>query len=160
MAKILDNLNNKLVNVGLKPIHPCTIMFYYIPLKGSISYTVLGTQMLTPELYENVKLIIVPKYISLTNACLLNSFVGTSLYLFSRPHLLKTPPKERLAFCVFGSSMFNLGSMLLWALGRTVAPDSTPLRFVIGLSGAAGLLWLATKYVSVIDSQISSKPHK
>ena len=59
-----------------------------------------------------------------------------------------------MCFSIFGSTMFNLGSMLLWALGRTVLPDCSTLRFMIGFAGATGSLIFAKKYVDFIDSQV------
>ena len=53
MSVVLRKVNEKLVNAGLKPIHTCTILFHYMPIKGCISYGVLSTQMFSPEIYEN-----------------------------------------------------------------------------------------------------------
>lgn len=56
----------------------------------------------------------------------------------------------------FGTVMFNLGSMLLWALGRTVVPENAFLRTVIGVGGAAGTLYLGRMYLNYVDSLV---PH-
>lgn len=57
----------------------------------------------------------------------------------------------------FGSVIFNLGSMLLWALGRTVAPDSPALRTLVGVAGAAGALYLGKNYVLYLDSLVKAR---
>lgn len=54
----------------------------------------------------------------------------------------------------FGTVMFNLGSMLLWALGRTVAPENAFLRTAIGVGGAAGTLYLGRMYLNYVDSLV------
>lgn len=57
----------------------------------------------------------------------------------------------------FGSVMFNLGSMLLWALGRTVAPESPVLRTVVGVAGAAGVLYVGKNYVLYLDGLVKDR---
>lgn len=57
----------------------------------------------------------------------------------------------------FGSVMFNLGSMLLWALGRTVAPENSVLRTLMGIAGAAGGLYLGKNYVLYLDSLVKAR---
>ncbi|KAG7176504.1 hypothetical protein Hamer_G027682 [Homarus americanus] len=99
---------------------------------------------------------VIPRYISLTNACLVNTISGTGLYLYSSKHLAQANPKEKLLFCAFGTVMFNLGSMLLWALGRTVAPENQVLRTMIGAASAAGAVYLGRNYVTYLDTHIRS----
>lgn len=57
----------------------------------------------------------------------------------------------------FGSVMFNLGSMLLWALGRTVAPESPVLRTVVGVAGAAAVLYVGKNYVLYLDGLVKDR---
>ena len=52
--------------------------------------------------------------------------------------------------------MFNLGSVLLWALGKTVAPENVVLRAVIGLAGSCGVMYMGKKYITFIDSKVGS----
>lgn len=84
----------------------------------------------------------------------MNSICGTGLYLYSSRHLAQAARKEKLLFCTFGTVMFNLGSMLLWALGRTVAPENPVLRTVMGAAGAAGALYLGRNYVAYLDAHV------
>ncbi|XP_064078211.1 uncharacterized protein LOC135195719 [Macrobrachium nipponense] len=157
----MEKANDLLVKAGLQPVSKSSLLFYYMPMKGVISYTMLASQMLTPELYQDVTIFRffgIPQYISLTNACLVNSLTGTALYLYSRPHLAKAAPKERILFCAFGSTIFNLGSMLAWALGSTVAPGSPALRFLMGVGGAVGRGTVCGKrYIAHVDSQVKIK---
>lgn len=153
MATFPEKVNNALEKAGLQPVSVKSVMGFYMPLKGSLAYVMLSTQMFTPELYENFRFIVIPQYISLTNACLVNSMLGTGLFIHTRPHLASASPKDKVIFCAFGSVMFNLGSMLLWALGRTVAPESPVLRTVFGTAGAVGALYLGKRYVDFVDSK-------
>lgn len=59
-------------------------------------------------------------------------------------------------FSTFGTVMFNLGSMLLWALGRTVAPENSILRTMMGVAGATGAIYLGRSYVVYLDSHNKS----
>jgi len=157
MAHILQKVNEKLVEAGLQPINKDSLLFHYTPMKGAMCYTIIGTQMLNPELWENFNNGIVPRYISLTNACLLNSVTGMSLWLYSRPHMAALNHRDRGIYCVYFAGMFNLGSMLLWALFRTVAPESPALRTIIGGASAVGMVHMGKKHLEYLDSQIKSK---
>ncbi|XP_076038687.1 uncharacterized protein LOC143023905 [Oratosquilla oratoria] len=157
MASVLEKVNTALVKGGLQPINKKTLLYYYAPMDGCFGYGVMSTQMFAPELYENFNFLFIPKYISLTNCCLTSSVVGSSLFLYSRPHMALAAPSDRLAFSVFGSLMFNLGSMLFWALGRTAAPESTAVRLIFGVATSAGALYLGHRYVTYIDSTLAKK---
>ncbi|XP_071542013.1 uncharacterized protein [Panulirus ornatus] len=156
MENFAHKVNSGLVRAGLRPITKENMLFYYMPMKGCASYGILSVQMFNPELFENFKFLMIPQYISLTNACLINALSGTGLYLCSRQHLAQATPKEKLLFCTFGTVMFNLGSMLLWALGRTVAPDNSVLRTMMGAAGATGAIYLGRSYVAYLDSHNKS----
>lgn len=41
---------------------------------------------------------VIPQYISLTNACLVNSMLGTGLFIHTRPHLASASPKDKVIF--------------------------------------------------------------
>ena len=57
-------------------------------------------------------------------------------------------------FSTFGSTIFNLGSMLTWALGNTMAPESSVLRFLMGLGGAVAILYVGKSYLDYVDGQV------
>ncbi|XP_069959514.1 uncharacterized protein [Cherax quadricarinatus] len=154
MATLVDKVNMVLTSSGMRPITRDNLLYYYAPIKGSLSYGVLSVQMFNPELFENFKFLVIPQYISLTNACLVNTISGTGLYLYSSRHLAQATPKEKFIYCTFGTVMFNLGSMLLWALGRTVAPENTVVRTMMGAAGAVGALYIGKNYVAYLDAHV------
>lgn len=157
MSTVLCKVNSGLAKAGMRPITTNNLLYYYTPMKGCVAYSALSIQVFTPELFQNFKFLLVPEYISLTNACLLNTMTGVGLYLYSRPHLAQATSRDKLIYCGFGSVMFNLGSMLLWALGRTVAPESPLLRTAVGAAGAAGALYLGRSYVLYLDSLVKER---
>lgn len=55
MVTFAEKVNNALVKAGMKPVTTENVMAFYMPLKGSVAYVMLSTQMFTPELYENFR---------------------------------------------------------------------------------------------------------
>lgn len=83
---------------------------------------------------------------------------GTTLYLYSRPHLQALPEQKRLALGLTGSALFSLGSVLLWAILRNSLPkDQSLIVNVLGLAGGAAFVKLTTEYFDYLDSTIAKK---
>lgn len=85
--------------------------------------------------------------------------VDTANKVFSYLMLIKCSP----ALSVFGSAVFNLGSVLGWALCRSVLKsaqeEATPplvFRAVLGAVGALGALSLARGYLAHVDTLAES----
>lgn len=55
MATFPEKVNNALEKAGLQPVSVKSVMGFYMPLKGSLAYVMLSTQMFTPELYETFR---------------------------------------------------------------------------------------------------------
>ncbi|KAK7080433.1 hypothetical protein SK128_024852, partial [Halocaridina rubra] len=60
----------------------------------------------------------------------------------------------------FGSIIFNLGSMLTWALVRSAAPESPEVRFLMGIGGAISVMYVGKRYITFVDNQIQVKASK
>ncbi|KAF2362267.1 hypothetical protein FHG87_006971 [Trinorchestia longiramus] len=159
----MEKINSKLEQVGLQPISKQSILYYYIPMKGFTGYVILGSQMLSPEMYSNFHYLFIPRIVSLTNACLGTSILGSGLYISSRKHMQLLPVKQNIMYSVFGSSMFNLGSVLGWALlrswisgedGPSIAGGAVLLRAVAGGALAVGVIKLAQSYLTFVDKAV------
>nr|XP_053653855.1 uncharacterized protein LOC128703287 [Cherax quadricarinatus] len=137
MATLVDKVNMVLTSSGMRPITRDNLLYYYAPIKGSLSYGVLSVQMFNPELFENFKFLVIPQW-----------------PLDSPSSFTQATPKEKFIYCTFGTVMFNLGSMLLWALGRTVAPENTVVRTMMGAAGAVGALYIGKNYVAYLDAHV------
>ena len=47
--------------------------------------------------------------------------------------------------------MFNLGTVLIMSIVRSIFPDNEGLRLGIGLSSSAALLFIGRRYIQYID---------
>ncbi|XP_065160512.1 uncharacterized protein [Atheta coriaria] len=154
MASAADARVSLCGKLGLKPINVNNIMFYYAPIQGVISYTALSVNVMNPSLI----LRLFPRR-DITNVLLAHAFVGSSLYLYNRPHLMNLSKQERILYSVFGSVTFSLGSVLIWAILRSVVPQNVALCTVCGVGSGLALLKIGRNYVEHIDSLAVTKKH-
>lgn len=84
----------------------------------------------------------------------LNAHLGVGLYLFNKRHMKHAQMPYRVAYSVFGSVIFNFGSVLLWATCKSILPDNSSLKTLFGLISGCGLLFIGHKYVEFVDSKV------
>lgn len=60
-------------------------------------------------------------------------------------------------FSAFGAATFSLGSVLVWAIIRSVIPQNVVLCTTIGIGSGLALLKIASNYVDHIDSLTEKK---
>ncbi|XP_023014385.1 uncharacterized protein [Leptinotarsa decemlineata] len=133
--------------LGLKPLTGRNILFYYAPVQGVLSYTALSVNVMNPSLV----LRIFPKR-DITNILLFNTLVGSGLYLFNRPHLSSLATRERLIYSSFGAVSFSLGSVLIWAIIRSLVPQNVALCSACGIGSGLAMIKIARCYVQHVDS--------
>nr|CAH7721210.1 unnamed protein product [Callosobruchus chinensis] len=138
--------------LGLKPINAHNLMFYYAPIQGVVSYTALSINVMNPSLV----LRIFPKR-DITNILLFNTLVGSGLYLYSRPHLSALSTKEKLLYSSFGAVTFSLGSVLIWAIVRSLVPQNVALCSVCGIGSGLAMIKIARSYTDHVDSLVPKK---
>ncbi|CAH1178982.1 unnamed protein product [Phaedon cochleariae] len=138
--------------LGLKPLTGQNILFYYAPVQGVLSYTALSVNVMNPTLV----LRIFPKR-DITNVLLFNTLVGSGLYLYNRPHLSSLSTKERLLYSSFGAVTFSLGSVLIWAIVRSLVPQNVVLCSVCGVGSGLAMIKIARSYTEHVDSLTSKK---
>ncbi|PNF30593.1 hypothetical protein B7P43_G06133 [Cryptotermes secundus] len=134
---------------GIKPFTKKNVLFYYSPVLGAVSYSFLSVNVMNPGLVARF----IPKR-DVTNVLLLNTLIGSGLYIYNRPHLNAAPLKLRIAYSTFGSLMFTFGSVLLWAVLRSVLPHNVTLCSLIGLSSGVTLIRVGQNYLDFVDSQL------
>ena len=49
----MDKVNQFLTQSGLQPISKKSVLYFYMPLKGSCAFVFLGAQMMAPEMFDN-----------------------------------------------------------------------------------------------------------
>jgi hypothetical protein len=52
---------------------------------------------------------------------------------------------------IYGSAMFNFGTVLVMSIVRSICPDSEATRLSLGLSSSAALLFIGRRYIQYID---------
>ncbi|KFB49652.1 AGAP012587-PA-like protein [Anopheles sinensis] len=132
----------------LRPLTKENILFYYFPLKGMLSYAALSVNVMNPSIA--IKLL--PKR-DVTNFLLIHTIFGTTLYMYSRPHLKALPSNKRFAYSICGSVLFSFGSVLVWAVLRSAIPRNQGLSTALGLSSGLLIAKLSYDYLENNDSQ-------
>jgi len=59
-----------------------------------------------------------------------------------------------LFFSTFGSVLFTFGSVLVWAVLRSVLPHNTVVCSLIGVSSGIVLIQVGLNYLEFVDSQL------
>ena len=126
-----------------------------VPVTGIVSFHAFALHVFHPRCLS--RFISVNTGIAAANGLLMHSHVSTAIYLFYRPHLSRLPSYRRLLFSVYGSLLFNLGSVLLWASSRVLLSDKPWIvRSIVALSSAISLALVGNGYINYIDNFISS----
>ena len=87
----------------------------------------------------------------MTNFCWFGSQIGIGIYLFTTKHLRNADLFQRITLSFFGSTIFNVGNVLVMSVLRSVFPDNAVLRLLVGLSTSAAILTIGKRYVNHID---------
>ena len=95
----------------------------------------------------------------MANCLWVNSHLGVGLYLFDRPHIRCAPLYSRVMFSVFGSVIFNFGSVLVWATTNNILPKCSHMRFFFGVISGVTLYAIGHEYLRFVDSKCMEK-HK
>jgi len=92
----------------------------------------------------------------ITNALLGGTIIGGSLYLHTKKHICEMQDcKQGLFFCVYGSAMVTMGSVLMWAMLKTLLPESPALRTVAAVGSSVVLLKAGVAYVDAVDKLVA-----
>jgi len=89
------------------------------------------------------------------NVVWLNAHIGAGLYLYSRRHIKRVSTQKAIFYSVFGSVLFNFGSIMLWAWERNLMPHSPVLRSALGLMSGGVMLYAAQDYLQYVDNSCS-----
>ncbi|KAK9878380.1 hypothetical protein WA026_021687 [Henosepilachna vigintioctopunctata] len=136
-----------ITKLGFRPLNTHTLLYYYIPFQGALSYTALSVNVMNPSLVLRV----FPRK-DITNILLMNTLLGSGLYLYDKSHLKVLSQKERVLYSAFGAVTFSLGSVLIWAILRSVIPQNVPLCTLCGLGTSVALIKIGTNYIGHIES--------
>ncbi|XP_046392891.1 uncharacterized protein LOC124160843 [Ischnura elegans] len=133
--------------LGLKPLNTHNILFFYVPLQSATSYASLSVNVVNPSLMAKVT----PRS-DITSMLLANSILGSGLYIYNRPHLQRASVNQRILFSAYGAVVFSFGSVLLWAVIRSLLPEQNCVCTILGLSSSVALIGIGTKYLDYLDA--------
>lgn len=124
----------------------------YLPYSGLVGYSVLGLHSVKVRVEELIIGNSARPFVF--HGALVLSSVGMATYLYDRPvfNVIKAPKSRRLLWSLFGTWMFNFGSLLLWAICKEICPENKVVRAVMALSSCAGLVYVGTDYLQAVDS--------
>ncbi|XP_025416064.1 uncharacterized protein LOC112687536 [Sipha flava] len=145
------SLVDTIVGYRPPPVTKESAINFYAPAFGTLNYTFLSLNVMNPRLLQRI----VPKP-DLTNTFLFSSCLGSALFIAGRPHLSEAPIKLRIIFSVYGSVLFNTGSVLTWAIVRSLLPNNSSLATVAGLISGCLLTGCGIVYLNYNDKAIKA----
>lgn len=124
----------------------------YLPYSGLVGYSILGlhsAKVRVEELFIGKS----ARPVVFHGALVLSSF-GIATYLYYRPvfEVMRPPKSRRILWSLFGTWMFNFGSLLLWAVCKEMCPKNKLIRAVLVLSSCAGVVYIGTDYLQAVDN--------
>ncbi|OAD53870.1 hypothetical protein WN48_08843 [Eufriesea mexicana] len=141
-----------LQKLGLKPITKCNLLKFYTPAFGVTSYTALSINVMNPSLVIRA----FPKK-DITNFLLGSALLGTGTYIFTRDHMKSAPTSVKIMYSTAGSILLSFGSVLVWAVLRSIVPPNPTLCTIIGISSGLAFIKVGSSYLNFVDEQIPKK---
>ncbi|XP_043249428.1 uncharacterized protein LOC122395698 [Colletes gigas] len=146
------NVCTILQKLGLKPITKSSIQKFYVPAFGVASYSALSVNVMNPNLVIRV----FPKK-DITNILLSSALIGISTYIYSREHMNKAPTSVRIAYSVAGAVLLSFGSVLVWAVLRSVVPPNPTVCTITGIGSGLAFIKVGSSYLNFVDEQVQKK---
>lgn len=81
----------------------------------------------------------------------LNTHICLGTHLYRQRHLQTAPCLDRILFTALSTTMFNFGSVLLWASIKQIIPDRSGQRTLLSVGIGTCLLWMGQRYVNFIN---------
>ncbi|XP_046844344.1 uncharacterized protein LOC124438328 [Xenia sp. Carnegie-2017] len=121
----------------------------YVPYGGLFGYFTLSTNALHLPIVQQL----FSRHDSriLIDSCFVLSHFGVTVYIYHRPSLSLYPSKERVLYSVFGSTIFNLGSILSWSVLQSGLPEDKIGKSLIGFICSLTYLGIGYRYLRSLD---------
>ena len=130
------------------------LFFRYIPLAGSASALAFSLNVMNPTFFRSV---FAPNELLVANSLWFNAHLGIGLYLYGRKHMRQGTTYQRVLFSVFGTVLFNFGSVLFWATTRALVLKNDILRSLFGVGTGIAMLFIGKEYLDFIDGNLSKE---
>ena len=97
-----------------------------------------------------------PSQVVVSNCLWFNAHLGTGLYLYSRKHMKRASRYHRIMFSVFGTAIFNFGTVLFWATTKALLPRKNFIRMLFGIGSGLTFLIIGKEYLQFVDGQVGT----
>lgn len=88
-----------------------------------------------------------------------NAHVGIGWYIYHTKHIQTLPAPWRVTYSVFGSGIFNFGTVLFWGTVKALVPKlPDPLKILFGFGSGLLLLYIGHSYLDTVDSNLINSP--
>ncbi|XP_054774181.2 uncharacterized protein LOC129282278 [Lytechinus pictus] len=127
------------------------LSYSILPVTGAISHTAFAVHILDRSLLEGC----FPKWhLGVANGLLFNAHLGVGLYIYSRPCLRTASVSHRVLFGLYGSAMFNFGSVLLFGTGKQVLVEDRLIGSVYAIFASLCFLCVGKYFFDFMDRQV------
>ena len=144
-----SNANNERLNAILNRFNQ--IWPKYVPYCGVFGYFTLSTNALHLPVVQKLLTRDASRVSVFTNSCFALSHVGAAVYIYHRPSFSLYPTKERLLYSLFGSTLFNLGSILSWSVLQVGLPKDELGKSLAGFVCSLTYLYIGYRYLRTVD---------
>ena len=76
--------------------------------------------------------------------------------MYSRRHMRLAAQPWRIIYSVYGSVLFNLGTVMFCAVTKVVLPRIDAVRTIFGIASGFMFLTVAGQYLQFVDDSVSS----
>ena len=142
-----SNANKEMLNAVFNRFNQ--IWPKYVPYCGVFGYFTLSTNALHLPVVQ--KLLTTDASRTFTNGCFAISHAGAAVYIYHRPSFSLYPKKERLLYSLFGSTVFNLGSVLSWSVLQVGLPKDELGKSLTGFLCSLTYLYIGYRYLRSLD---------
>ncbi|OQV22440.1 hypothetical protein BV898_03611 [Hypsibius exemplaris] len=128
----------------------------YLPAVGALSYEALSVHLVHKGAFSRF---FGDRDLSVVNSLLYTSHIGIGLYIYNSPPVCFAASYNRLMYSVFGSVIFNFGSLLLWStLRNNLSAFHPAARIFLALSTASTMLFVGADYIHFLCAWLRGKP--
>lgn len=138
-----------LQKLGLRPVTRCNLAKFYVPAFGVASYSTLSVNVMNPSLVIRI----FPKK-DITNFLLGSALIGTGSYIYTREHMKTAPNSVRILYSAAGAVLLTFGSVLVWAVLRSIVPPNTTVCTLAGIGSGLAFIKIGSNYLDFVDGQI------
>lgn len=127
------------------------VCFTYMPVIGAASHTIFAVHLLDKSLMPSL----FPKWhFGVANGFLFNAHLGVGLYLYNRRSIARAPLPLRILWSVYGSAMFNFGSVLLFSTGKLLLVNDRLIGTLYAIAASLSFLVIGKQYLEFVDRSI------